>query len=141
PHQSLWNNLLLARRPARHARRRRATHAFARHDLHLARPRGAAPCRAHSGAFALLALRRRGVGRRLHCRLHGGKVNNMADHIQREQAPANAAAIQLPAPTSWPMILAFGCTLAAASLVTDAGIGMLGGVLMLFGCIGWFRHV
>ncbi|MGO9435160.1 MAG: hypothetical protein ACLPH3_12665 [Terracidiphilus sp.] len=65
----------------------------------------------------------------------------MADHLQHEQTLSNAAAIQLPAPTSWPMILAFGCTLAAASLVTDAGIGMLGGVLMLFGCIGWFRQV
>ncbi len=65
----------------------------------------------------------------------------MADHLQHEQIFANAAAIQLPAPTAWPMILAFGCTLAAASLVTDAGIGLLGGVFMLAGCVGWFRQV
>jgi hypothetical protein len=65
----------------------------------------------------------------------------MADHLQHERTFGSGVAIQLPAPTAWPMILAFGCTLAAASLVTDAGIGMLGGVLMLAGCIGWFRQV
>lgn len=65
----------------------------------------------------------------------------MADRPQHEQAPANAAAIQLPAATAWPMVLALGCTLAAASLVTHAGIGMLGGVLIFVGCMGWFRQV
>jgi hypothetical protein len=65
----------------------------------------------------------------------------MADHLQHEQTHVGAAAIRLPSPTAWPMILAFGCTLAAASLVTNAGIGILGGVLILAGCIGWFRQV
>jgi hypothetical protein len=65
----------------------------------------------------------------------------MVDHLQHEQTPARAVAIRLPSPTAWPMILALGCTLAAASLVTHAGIGMLGGLLMLAGCIGWFRQV
>ncbi len=52
-----------------------------------------------------------------------------------------ARAIHLPAPTAWPIVLAFGCTLAAAGLVTNMGISVLGGVLMLAGCIGWFRQV
>jgi hypothetical protein len=66
----------------------------------------------------------------------------MADHLQHEQTLSNAAAVRLlPAPTAFPMILAFGCMLAGASLVTDAGIGMLGAVFMLAGCIGWFRQV
>jgi hypothetical protein len=65
----------------------------------------------------------------------------MADHFQYEQTPAKAGTIQLPAPTAWPIVLAFGCTLAAAGLVTDVGISMLGGVLVLAGCIGWFRQV
>jgi hypothetical protein len=65
----------------------------------------------------------------------------VADHLQHEQAAGNGAVIRLPAPTAWPIVLAFGCTLAAASLVTNAGIGMLGGVLMLAGAIGWFRQV
>ena len=49
--------------------------------------------------------------------------------------------ILLPAVTAWPMVLAFGCTLAAAGLVTNAWLGMLGGVFMLAGCVGWFREV
>jgi hypothetical protein len=65
----------------------------------------------------------------------------MADHFQPEQTNTREGRIRLPAPTAWPMVLAFGCTLAAAGLVTDFGISILGGALMLAGCIGWFRQV
>jgi hypothetical protein len=65
----------------------------------------------------------------------------MADSIHRETEHAQDKTIRLPAPTAWPIVLAFGCTLAAAGLVTSAGIGILGGVLMLAGCVGWFRQV
>ena len=51
------------------------------------------------------------------------------------------ATIHLPAPTAWPIVLAFGCTLAAAGLVTNVGISILGGVFILAGCAGWFRQV
>ena len=64
----------------------------------------------------------------------------MADH-HNDHGFAGAPAIQLPAPTVWPIVLALGCTLAAASLVTEVGIGMLGAVLMLAGSVGWFRQV
>jgi hypothetical protein len=63
----------------------------------------------------------------------------MADNLQHESQLAGT--LHLPAPTAWPIILAFGCTLAAAGLVTSAGISILGGVLMLAGSIGWFRQV
>ena len=49
--------------------------------------------------------------------------------------------LHLPAPTAWPIVLAFGFTLLAAGLVTDVGISLLGGLLMLVGCVGWFRQV
>jgi hypothetical protein len=65
----------------------------------------------------------------------------MADHLQPKHIPAHEGTIRLPAPTAWPIVLAFGCTLAAAGLVTDVGISMLGGVLMIAGCVGWFRQV
>lgn len=65
----------------------------------------------------------------------------MADHRQPEQTHAQGRTIALPAPTAWPIVLALGCTLAAAGLVTDAGISLLGGVLMFAGCIGWFGQV
>jgi hypothetical protein len=56
-------------------------------------------------------------------------------------ASAAGGTIQLPAPTAWPIVLALGCTLMAAGLVTSAGISILGGVLVLAGSIGWFRQV
>lgn len=60
-------------------------------------------------------------------------------HLETKQAVGKH--IQLPAPTAWPIILAFGCTMAAAGPVTTMMISILGAVLMLVGCIGWFRQV
>jgi len=54
---------------------------------------------------------------------------------------AHGAGIQLPRPTAWPIILAFGCTMLAAGLVTTLILSVFGAVLMLFGCVGWFREV
>ena len=65
----------------------------------------------------------------------------MTERIDREGEQTQGGTILLPAPTAWPMVLAFGCTLATAGLVTNFGISILGGVLMLAGCIGWFRQV
>ncbi|MGB3630764.1 MAG: hypothetical protein WBA18_14750 [Terracidiphilus sp.] len=65
----------------------------------------------------------------------------MTDHIQPDQAHTEEGTIRLPAPTAWPIVLALGCTLGVAGLVTDFGISILGGILMLAGCIGWFRQV
>lgn len=49
--------------------------------------------------------------------------------------------IHLPAPTAWPIIMAFGATLVFAGMVTNVGISILGGVLALAGVVGWFRQV
>lgn len=53
----------------------------------------------------------------------------------------NGATIQLPAPTAWPCVLAFGLTLVFAGLVTNGGVSLLGATLALAGCFGWFRQV
>ena len=50
-------------------------------------------------------------------------------------------AIELPAPTSWPIILEFGFTLVFAGLLTSVSVTVLGAVLTLTGCVGWFREV
>jgi hypothetical protein len=64
----------------------------------------------------------------------------MAEILQRKQH-AEKAHLHLPAPTAWPIVLAFGFTMLAAGLVTDMGISLLGAVLMIAGCVGWFRQV
>src|SRR6266481_831542 len=49
--------------------------------------------------------------------------------------------IEVPAPTAWPFILAFGATLLFAGLVTSMSVSVLGAALALAGCAGWFRAV
>ena len=49
--------------------------------------------------------------------------------------------IDLPAPTAWPVVLAFGLALLFAGLLTSVSISVLGAVLTMAGCVGWFRQV
>ncbi len=65
------------------------------------------------------------------------------EHMQdpQHETGARADSVHLPAPTAWPFVLAFGLTLVFAGLVTNAGISVLGGILTVFGCVGWFREV
>jgi len=55
-----------------------------------------------------------------------------------EQVPRT---IELPAPTAWPIVLAFGVTLVFAGLVTSVSVSILGTIFALAGCVGWFRDV
>ena len=52
-----------------------------------------------------------------------------------------ASEIALPAPTAWPLVLAFGFTLLFAGLLTNVSVTVLGAVLAVAGCVGWFRQV
>jgi hypothetical protein len=56
----------------------------------------------------------------------------------RQDAPAT---LQLPAPTVWPIVLAFGLTLIFAGPVTSVSLGILGALLALAGTVGWFRDI
>ena len=49
--------------------------------------------------------------------------------------------IELPAPTAWPIILAFGLTLVFAGLVTSTSVSILGAIFAVAGCVGWFCEV
>jgi len=58
-----------------------------------------------------------------------------------EPHPGAPGSISLPAPSAWPIILAFGVTLLFAGLVTSATLSILGAVLTVAGCVGWFCDV
>jgi hypothetical protein len=60
---------------------------------------------------------------------------------EHENSGVSDEVVQLPAPTAWPVVLALGLTFAFAGMVTNAGISILGAVLILCGCVGWFRQV
>jgi len=49
--------------------------------------------------------------------------------------------VTLPSPTAWPIVLAFGCALLFGGLVTSASVSVLGAILTVAGCVGWFREV
>lgn len=53
----------------------------------------------------------------------------------------NPEIVNLPAPTAWPIVLAFGITLLFAGLVTSSSVSFLGVALTIAGCVGWFRDV
>jgi hypothetical protein len=59
----------------------------------------------------------------------------------RPQIEERRSSINLPAPTAWPIVLAFGSTLLFAGLVTSASVSILGAILVVGGCVGWFREV
>lgn len=46
-----------------------------------------------------------------------------------------------PASTAWPLVLALGFTLIFAGLLTSVSVSVLGAVLTVAGCVGWFREV
>ena len=49
--------------------------------------------------------------------------------------------IDLPAPTTSPMVVAVGITLAFAGLITHAAVSVVGIALALIGAVGWWREV
>ena len=49
--------------------------------------------------------------------------------------------IEVPAPTAWPFIVAFGVALLFAGLVTSTSVSCLGALLSVAASVGWFREV
>jgi hypothetical protein len=60
---------------------------------------------------------------------------------QTEAPEAIPGTIKLPAPTAWPIVFAFGITLLLAGLLTSPSVSILGAILAVAGCIGWFQDV
>jgi hypothetical protein len=58
-----------------------------------------------------------------------------------QQPDSDPKAIQLPRPTAWPLVLAFGVSLIMAGLVTSIAISLLGLLLTVAGTVGWFLQV
>src|SRR5260370_5460693 len=58
-----------------------------------------------------------------------------------EQVSKRPSEIEVPASTPWPMVLAFGFKFMFAGLLTSMSVSVLGAVLTVAGCAGWFREV
>lgn len=59
----------------------------------------------------------------------------------QQKHPPSPPYVELPAPTAWPIVFAFGLTLVAGGMVTTAAISVLGAILSVAGAVGWFRSV
>ena len=58
----------------------------------------------------------------------------------QQSGPATVP-IELPAPTAWPIVFAFGLSLTFAGMVTSESISILGAILSVVAAVGWFREV
>jgi hypothetical protein len=66
--------------------------------------------------------------------------NKMTLHTSTT-ASTETKTIEMPASTAWPIVLAFGLALVFSGLVTSLSVSLLGVILAVTGCIGWFREV
>ncbi|HVB86539.1 MAG TPA: hypothetical protein VNK23_07745 [Candidatus Dormibacteraeota bacterium] len=59
-----------------------------------------------------------------------------------ETAPASSPEhVHLPSPTPWPVLLAVGVTLIAGGLISSEVVTIIGALLAIAACVGWFRQV
>src|SRR5580698_5140601 len=71
------------------------------------------------------------------------KASSMTDEpsMQEESRSNSPNTIAAPAPTAWPMVLAAAITMVFAGLVTNGYLSMVGGVVIVFAAVGWWREV
>jgi hypothetical protein len=68
----------------------------------------------------------------------------MGTHLSAEhsgETPRLPDVVELPAATAWPLALSCGVTLLFAGLLTNVSLSLLGLVLVVAGCAGWFKEV
>ena len=109
------------------------------------RPRGRGAVTPRRSALDVLALCRCRVGRGFHRGLRSGTLRDEMATLptteQMSESPRAPREIEVPAPTAWPSFWRLDSHLLFAGLVTSASVSVLGAVLALAGCVGWFREV
>jgi len=65
----------------------------------------------------------------------------MQTEMLNQPSDATGETVEVPAPTAWPIALAFGIALIWGGLVTSAAVSVLGAIVTLAGVVGWFRDV
>jgi hypothetical protein len=63
-------------------------------------------------------------------------MSGMSEHSNDDRTQ-----IQLPAPTFWPMVLAFGITLLLAGIVTHWAVSIVGFIIAAKAVTGWWKNV
>ena len=68
---------------------------------------------------------------------HSHNENGHGEHSHE----AHENSVEMPAPSFWPMVLAFGLTLLFAGLVTHYIVSLVGLVIGIRAAVGWWRDV
>jgi hypothetical protein len=63
----------------------------------------------------------------------------MSSHF--ETSVSTEERVHLPSPTPWPVLLAVGVTLIAGGLISSDILSVIGALLAIAACVGWFRQV
>src|SRR5258707_13718480 len=61
--------------------------------------------------------------------------------LSEQERPLTSKVIEVPAPTPWPFVTAFGLALLFGGLVTSLAVSAVGFAVVLWGAVGWFRDV
>jgi len=61
--------------------------------------------------------------------------------MNSEETQSTSKTVQVPAPTAWPLVAAFGLTFVFAGLLTHVLVSILGAVTLIGGLVGWFCQV
>jgi hypothetical protein len=61
--------------------------------------------------------------------------------LSEQERAHTSKTIEVPAPTPWPFVTAFGFGLLLAGLVTSLAVSVVGLLVVLCGAVGWFRNV
>lgn len=61
--------------------------------------------------------------------------------LTQSSGPTHGESIHIPASTHWPIVAAFGCTMLLGGILLGYIIFLLGAVLIVVSCIGWFRDM
>src|SRR5215469_3969542 len=135
--ESLRDNLLFARWTSCPLRYRRPHRVRDCDGARACRKSDAGALPAHQCVFAVLALCGCGLGSGFYSGLRHW-APSMKDDLNHGKLPGG---VELPAPTAWPIVLAFGATLLFMGLLTSADLSIIGAVLVVVASIGWFMDV
>jgi hypothetical protein len=65
----------------------------------------------------------------------------MSSHSHSAPPRGSRDQVHLPSPTAWPILLAIGVTLIAGGLISSDIVSIVGALIAVASCVGWFRQV
>lgn len=65
----------------------------------------------------------------------------MSSHSRPAPLAGTPEEVHLPSPTPWPVLLAVGIALIVGGIISSDAVSILGALIAIAACVGWFRQV